>query len=248
MACITEGSAGDPGLVRTDPVRDRHARRGAQRARLEHLRDRQLAPDACRRGRPVGVEGPLARPRIRALPRLPRRRDEPVVSGPRLRHARAREDGYHLSRDLTDKAIEFIRDSKAVARETPCTGFLVERDIADSGNTEVRRCSAGSSSRSGGSGQAARNGGVHPPATAELPGPRRARAADRAYMSRAALAARTGAAGGAGASGRKPVVTLTARGEEVFDTARDLRRRRKSAVGARVAEPRVGHAREGSVG
>jgi arylsulfatase A-like enzyme len=29
------------------------------------------------------------------------------------------EDGYHLSRDLTDKAIEFVRDSKAVAPEKP---------------------------------------------------------------------------------------------------------------------------------
>jgi arylsulfatase A-like enzyme len=29
------------------------------------------------------------------------------------------EDGYHLSKDLTDKAIEFIRDSKAVAPDKP---------------------------------------------------------------------------------------------------------------------------------
>ncbi len=31
----------------------------------------------------------------------------------------APEDGYHLSKDLTDRAIEFVRDSKAVAPEKP---------------------------------------------------------------------------------------------------------------------------------
>ena len=29
------------------------------------------------------------------------------------------EEGYHLSKDLTDKAIEFVRDSKAVAPDKP---------------------------------------------------------------------------------------------------------------------------------
>ena len=31
----------------------------------------------------------------------------------------APEDGYHLSKDLTDKAIEFVRDAKAVAPDKP---------------------------------------------------------------------------------------------------------------------------------
>ena len=80
------GLRGLPGILRADSVRERHDRRGPERARLEHLRDRQVAPHARRRGRLVGVEGSLAaRPRVRALLRVPRRRDEPVVSGPRLR-------------------------------------------------------------------------------------------------------------------------------------------------------------------
>ena len=81
-----------PGVLGTDPLRERHHRRGAERAGLEHVRDRQVAPHARGRGGHVGVEGPLAaRPRVRAVLRLPRRRDEPVVSGPRLRqpHDRA---------------------------------------------------------------------------------------------------------------------------------------------------------------
>ena len=47
MACITEGVGGLPGVFRADPVREWHDRRGAERARLEHVRDRQVAPHAC---------------------------------------------------------------------------------------------------------------------------------------------------------------------------------------------------------
>jgi hypothetical protein len=48
-----------------------------------------VAPHARRRGRSVGVEGAVAvGPRVRALLRLSRRRDEPVVSRPRLRQPR----------------------------------------------------------------------------------------------------------------------------------------------------------------
>ena len=65
------------------------------------------------------------RPRLRALLWVPRRGDEPVVSGPRLRQPPRRpaadspEEGYHLTEDLTDKALEFIKDAKAVAPEKP---------------------------------------------------------------------------------------------------------------------------------
>ena len=65
------------------------------------------------------------RPRLRALVRLPRRRDEPVVSRPRLRQPHRStsrstpEEGYHLTDDITDKALEFIRDAKAIAPEKP---------------------------------------------------------------------------------------------------------------------------------
>ena len=66
-----------------------------------------------------------ARPRIRALLRLPRRRDQPVVSGPRLRQPPGRTAASRRRRattstiDLTDKALSFIRDAKAIAPDKP---------------------------------------------------------------------------------------------------------------------------------
>ena len=75
-----------PRLLGADPVRERHDRRGPQRAGLEHVLRREVAPHARRGVRHVGVEGPLAaRPRLRALLRVPGRRDQPVVSRPDLR-------------------------------------------------------------------------------------------------------------------------------------------------------------------
>ena len=69
-----------------------------------------------------------ARARLRALLRVPRRRDQPVVSRPRPRQPPVEqpaspEEGYHLTVDLTDQAIEFIQDAKAVAPDKPF--FLV---------------------------------------------------------------------------------------------------------------------------
>ena len=75
-----------PERERPHPVRVREHRRGPRRARLEHLHRRQVA--SLRRGRdePRLVEAAVAaRPRVRALLRLPRGRDEPVVSRSRLR-------------------------------------------------------------------------------------------------------------------------------------------------------------------
>ena len=65
------------------------------------------------------------RQRLRAVVRLPRRRDQPVVS-----RTRCYDDHRWISRnrprrvidfgeDITDKAIEFIMDAKAVAPEKP---------------------------------------------------------------------------------------------------------------------------------
>src|ERR1044072_3162284 len=136
-----------PQRQRPHPVRVRDDRRGARRARLEHLHARQVAPLRLGRDEPGLDEAQLAgRPRLRALLRLPRRGDEPVVPRPRLRQttrpaaAGAKtnqwspalvydnppveqpampEDGYHLTTDLTDKAIEFVKDAKAIAAEKP---------------------------------------------------------------------------------------------------------------------------------
>ena len=75
-----------PGLQRPHPVRVRDDRRGPRRARLEHLHARQVAPLPRGRDQHGVDEAQLAgRPRLRALLRLPRRRDEPVVSRPRPR-------------------------------------------------------------------------------------------------------------------------------------------------------------------
>ena len=81
MSCITEGSTGYPGRQRQHPVRERLPVGDAAAARLQHLCRRQVAPDAGRPdlgGRPV--RSLAARPRLRALLRLPRRRHAPVLS------------------------------------------------------------------------------------------------------------------------------------------------------------------------
>ena len=62
---------------------------------------------------------------LRAVLRVPRCRDQPVVSRPRATtttrsSSRARpEEGYHFTTDITDKALAFIRDAKAVAPDKP---------------------------------------------------------------------------------------------------------------------------------
>ena len=64
-------------------------------------------------------EGRLAAaPGLRPLLRLPRRRDEPVVSdltvdNHPIEQPYQPEEGYHLSKDLADQAIQMIRDVKA---------------------------------------------------------------------------------------------------------------------------------------
>ena len=102
-----------PRLRRADAVRERHAARDAAAAGLQHVLPRQVAPVA-RGGEHAGrAAAPLAaRPRLRALLRLPRRRDQPVVSRPDARQrpdaaAEPPEDGYHLSEDLADQAIKY---------------------------------------------------------------------------------------------------------------------------------------------
>ena len=120
MACIAEATTGFPGLERPHPVRDRDDRRGARRARLQHLHVRQVALRAGGRDEHGFLEAQLAdRPWFRALLRVPRRRDERVVPGPgpgsavrrpAVRPAEGREewaeglgDKYHLSKDLADR-------------------------------------------------------------------------------------------------------------------------------------------------
>ena len=95
MACIAETTTGFPGLERTHSVRDGDDRRGARRAGLQHLRAGEVARRGRGRDEHGVVEAELAeRPRLRALLRVPRRRDERLVSrsraGPAVHRAAGR--------------------------------------------------------------------------------------------------------------------------------------------------------------
>ena len=90
VACIMELATGFPGYDGRMPFENGMLPEMLVRAGLQHVLPRQVAPVAVggeHARRPVP---PLAaRPRLRALLRLPRRRDQPVVSRP---HARQRPD------------------------------------------------------------------------------------------------------------------------------------------------------------
>ena len=115
-----------PERQRPHPVRVRHPRRGAGRARMEHVHARQVASRRLRRDEHGFDEAQLAgRARVRALLRLPRRRDQPVVSRPDLRqppgrsagHARGRippDHGPHRQGDRVRQGREVDRARQAV--------------------------------------------------------------------------------------------------------------------------------------
>ena len=72
--------------------------------------------------RPVGVEGALAaRPRVRALLRLPRRRDQPVVPGPRLRQPPDRAARRRPRTATTSRRTWPTRRSSSSATPRPST-------------------------------------------------------------------------------------------------------------------------------
>ena len=80
-----------PRLQRDDPARERLPLRDAGAQRLRHVRSREVAPHAGIRHDDGRTARPLAaRPRLRALLRLPRRRDRPVPSRPRVRQPSGR--------------------------------------------------------------------------------------------------------------------------------------------------------------
>ena len=114
-----------PGFQRCDSVRERIPVRDAAPPRLCDVLRRQMAPDpggTDQRGRPL--RSLAAGSRVRPLLRLPRWRHPSVLSRPGLRQppGRAADDareGYHLTVDLADKAIEFIADLKQVAPDKP---------------------------------------------------------------------------------------------------------------------------------
>ena len=86
MACITEGADRVPERQRHHPAGERHDLPDPRRAGLEHLRCGQVASDPRGRVQRGLAAAELAeRAGIRAVLRLPGRRDQPVVSGPGLR-------------------------------------------------------------------------------------------------------------------------------------------------------------------
>ena len=125
MACIAEATSELPQRQRPHPLRMRHHRRGAGRAWLEHLHARQVAPGRGGRDEHGLDQAQLAgRPRLRALLRFLGGEtnqwypdliyDNHLVEQPAMP-----EDGYHLTTDLTDKAIEFIKDAKMIVPDKP---------------------------------------------------------------------------------------------------------------------------------
>ena len=86
MACITEAASGFPNASGVIPPENGQIQEILGERGLEHVHGRQVAPVPGGRDEPRLVAAQLAdRPRLRALLRVPRRRDQPVVSGPRLR-------------------------------------------------------------------------------------------------------------------------------------------------------------------
>ena len=99
-------------------------------AQAERLLDgpvRQVPRGARLGDEPAGAVRRLAvrRSRLRALLRLPRRRDEPVLRRASTKDTvpvepeRTAEEGYHFTEDMTDHAIDWIRSQKSLMPDKP---------------------------------------------------------------------------------------------------------------------------------
>ena len=111
---------------REHPLRERDALRNAAPAWLQHLCHRQVAPDAGGSG--ISAAGPYDRwPLGRGFERYygflggdtHQYYPELVYDNHTVEPEKTPEEGYHLTEDLTDKAISFIADSKQVAPNKP---------------------------------------------------------------------------------------------------------------------------------
>ena len=115
-----------PERERHDPARERDALGDPRRARLEHLHGRQVAPVPDRRDEPRRRRGATGRAVAASsagtASSAPRRTSGIRTSSTTTTRSISRrtpEEGYHLTDDITDKALEFIRDAKAIAPEKP---------------------------------------------------------------------------------------------------------------------------------
>ena len=110
---------------RQHPVRERLPVRDPAAARLQHLRDRQVAPDAGRPdlGRRPYDRWPLGRGFERYYGFLGgdthQYYPELVYDNHGVEPEKTPEEGYHLTEDLVDHAISFIADAKQVAPDKP---------------------------------------------------------------------------------------------------------------------------------
>ena len=126
MACITEAAIGFPNASGTIPPENGMLPEILGELGLEHLHGRQVAPVPRRRDEPRRRRGATGRPAAGSsagtASSAPRRASGIRTSSTTTTRSTSRatpEEGYHLTVDLTDKAIEFIRDAKAIAPEKP---------------------------------------------------------------------------------------------------------------------------------
>ena len=126
MACITEARQRIPQRQRHDPARERHASRDPRRVGLEHLHGRQVAPVPDGRDEPRIYASQLAHRAVASsagtgssAPRRASGIPELTYDNHPVDQPKTPEEGYHFGEDITDKAIEFIMDAKAVAPEKP---------------------------------------------------------------------------------------------------------------------------------
>ena len=138
------GDDGLSGLERAHPVRDGDDRRGARRARLQHLHARQVALRAPRTRRTWPRRSATGRPAAASSATTDTSAARPTSGTPiscrtssssssrptRRRTARSGRglgDNYHLSKDLVDRAIGMIADAKQVAPEQAVLHVLLPR-------------------------------------------------------------------------------------------------------------------------
>ena len=120
-----------PGIERPHPDGERLPRRGAAPARLEHVLGRQEPQRAVRRvghGRlEAGVAAGAAASTASTASSAARPTSGIRTSSTTTTTSTSRtcpEDGYHLSKDLADKALTFIRDSKQSRPDKPWYMFF----------------------------------------------------------------------------------------------------------------------------
>ena len=137
MGGITEIATGSPGLQLGAAQHHGAAGQDPEAERLRHRAVRQVPRGAGLGDEPGRAVRPLAdrRRRLRVLLRLHRRRGEPVVSRRstrarrRSRSKKTPEEGYHFMEDMTDKAIGWIGQQKALhARQAVLHLLRARRD------------------------------------------------------------------------------------------------------------------------